>query len=180
LDPTLSWQGHISKTIKKLNSACFAIRSLKVFLTINDLKTIYFAYVHSIITYGFAFWGNATNSKNVFIIEKRIIRNIMNVNTKASCLGLFKYLNILPFYSQYIVSLLLLVVKNVYLFVLNTEVHIINTWQSINIHIPSIRLAKCKNGVYYMGIVIFNHLLRNLRELSSDYIKFKSAIKIYI
>jgi hypothetical protein len=54
--------------MKKLNSACFAIRSLKVFLTINDLKITYFAYVHSIITYGIAFWGNATNSKNVCII----------------------------------------------------------------------------------------------------------------
>jgi hypothetical protein len=43
LDLTLSWQGHISKTIKKLHSACFAIRSLKVLLTINDLKTVYFA-----------------------------------------------------------------------------------------------------------------------------------------
>jgi hypothetical protein len=70
LDSTLSWQGHISKTIKKLNSACFAIRFLKVLLTTNDLKTVYFAYVHSVITYGIAFWGNATNSKNVFIIKK--------------------------------------------------------------------------------------------------------------
>jgi hypothetical protein len=41
LDPTLSWQGHITKTIKKLNSACFAIRSLKSLLSINDLKMIY-------------------------------------------------------------------------------------------------------------------------------------------
>jgi hypothetical protein len=127
LDSTLSWQGHISKTIKKLNSACFAIRSLKVLLIINDLKTIYFAYVHSIITYGIAFWRNATNSKNVFIIQKIIIRNIMSVNTEASCRGLFKYLNIFPFYSQYTFSLLLLVVKTMYLFVLNSEVHIINT-----------------------------------------------------
>jgi hypothetical protein len=102
LDSTLSWQGHISKTIKKLNSACFPIRSLKVLLTINDLKTVYFAYVHTVIAYGIAFWGNATNSKNVLIIQKRIIRNIMSVNAKASCRGLFKYLNILPFYSQYI------------------------------------------------------------------------------
>jgi hypothetical protein len=101
----------------------------------------------------------------------------MSVNTKASCRGLFKYLNILPFHSQYIFSLLLLVVKNMCLFVLSTEVHIINRRQSIKLHVPSIKLAKCTNGVYYMGTVIFNHLPRNLRELSSDYIKFKSAVK---
>jgi hypothetical protein len=103
----------------------------------------------------------------------------MSVNSKASCQGLFKYLNILPFYSQYILSLLLLVVKNMHLFVLNTEIHVIKTRQSINLHVPSIKLVKCKNGVYYMGIVIFNHLPCNLRELSNDYNTFKSAIKIY-
>jgi hypothetical protein len=56
LDSTLSWQGHISKTITKLNSACFAIRSLNFLLTTEDLKIVYFAYVHSIITYGIAFF----------------------------------------------------------------------------------------------------------------------------
>jgi hypothetical protein len=91
LDSTLSWQGHINKVITKLNSACFAIRALTLFLTIENLKIVYFAYVYSIITYGLAFWGNATNSKNVFI-----------VNPKASCRGLFTGLNILPFFSQYV------------------------------------------------------------------------------
>jgi hypothetical protein len=104
----------------------------------------------------------------------------MNVNSKASCRGLLKYLNILPFYSQYILSLLLLVMKNVHLFVLNTEIHVINTWQSINLHVPSIKLAKCKNGVYYMDIIIFNHLPRNLRELLNDFKKFKSAINNFL
>jgi hypothetical protein len=31
--------------------------------------------------------------------------------------------------------------------------------------------------IHYMGIAVFNRLPRNLKELSSDYIKFKSAIK---
>jgi hypothetical protein len=46
-----------------------------------------------------------------FIVQKRIIRSIMNANPKTSCRGFFKRLNILPFYSQHIFSLLLLVVK---------------------------------------------------------------------
>jgi hypothetical protein len=180
LDLTLSWQGHITKTIKKLNSACFAIRSLKSLLSINDLKMIYFAYAHSIIAYGIAFWGNATNSKGVFIVQKRIIRSIMSANPRASCREIFKYLNILPFYSQYILSILLLVVKNMHLFVLNTEIHVINTRQSSNLHVPLINLAKYKNGVYCMGITIFNNLPLNLRKLSSDFKKFKSAINNFL
>jgi hypothetical protein len=63
LDSTLSCQGHIAKVITKLNSACFAIRSLKLFLSIEDLRIAYFAYVHSVIIYGLSFWGNTVYSK---------------------------------------------------------------------------------------------------------------------
>jgi hypothetical protein len=110
LDSTLSWQGQITKVIAKLNSACFAIRALKLFSNIENPRIVYFAYVHSINTYGLPFWGNAVNSKNV-LTQKRITGVIMNVNPKISCRGLSKCLHILPFYSQYMYSLLLLVGK---------------------------------------------------------------------
>jgi hypothetical protein len=126
LDATLLWVGHINKTIPKLNLACFAIQTLKSFLSTEELRIIYFDYIHS-ITYGIVFWGNLPNSKSVFIAQKRIIRNIMNANPKASCRGLFRKLNMLPFYSQYILSLLLFVVKNIQLFTTNTEIYAINT-----------------------------------------------------
>jgi hypothetical protein len=160
-----------------LNSACFAVRALKSFLTIEDLRIVYFAYVHSIITYGLPFWGNAVNSKNVFIIQKRLIRVIMNVNPKISCQGLFKRLNILPFYSQYVYSLLLLVAKNASRFVMNNDIYTINTRLNINLHLPSINLSKYKKGVYCMGIEIFNHLPRGIRVLLYDANKFKLVTK---
>jgi hypothetical protein len=62
LDLTLSWQGQITKVIAKLNSASFAIRALKLFLNIEALGIVYFAYVHSIITHGLPFWGNNKSS----------------------------------------------------------------------------------------------------------------------
>jgi hypothetical protein len=95
LNSTLPWQRHVNKVITKLNSAYFAIRSLKLFLTIENLRIVYFAYVHSIIMYGLPFWGNTVNSKNVFMVQKKIIRIIMNVNPKICCRGLFRCLNTL-------------------------------------------------------------------------------------
>jgi hypothetical protein len=89
LDTTLSWVGHINKIIPELNSACFPFRTLKLFLSIEELKTVYFAYVHAVISYGIIFWGNAPSSKSVFLTQKIIIRNIMNANPKASCCGFF-------------------------------------------------------------------------------------------
>jgi hypothetical protein len=70
--------------------------------------------------------------------------------------------------------------KNMHLFVLNTEIHVINMRQSSNLHVPLINLAKYKNGVYCMGITVFNNLPLNLRKLSSDFKKFKSAINNFL
>jgi hypothetical protein len=172
IDSALTRQEHINKMTRNLNSACFVITSLKSILTI-DLKIVYFAYVHSIITYDIVFWRNATDSKHVFIAKKRIIKNNINTNSKTSCLGFFKCLNILPFCFQYIFSLLLLVVKNMHLFVINAEIHTINTRQNVNLHLPLVKLAKYKKSTYYMGIVMFNHLPWNIRKLSNYVEKFR-------
>jgi len=51
----------------------------------------------------------------------------MNAGNRVSCHELFKKLNILPLYSQYIWSLLLFVVKNIDEFITNSEVHTIYT-----------------------------------------------------
>jgi hypothetical protein len=53
-----------AKVITKIDSACFAFRTLRLFLTTEDLRMVYFAYVHSVIAYGLPFWGNGVNSNN--------------------------------------------------------------------------------------------------------------------
>jgi hypothetical protein len=102
LNTTLNWKHHISELIPRLNTACFAIRSIKPFMPLNVLRSTYFSYAHSIMSYGLIFWGNSTDSDDVFKIQKRIIRIITNSNKNASCRELFKTLNILPLHSQYI------------------------------------------------------------------------------
>jgi hypothetical protein len=101
----------------------------------------------------------------------------MSVNTKTSCRGLFRRLNILPFYSQYMYSLVMLIAKNASRFIMISEMYTINTRQSVNLHLPLVNLTKCKKGVYYMGIEIFNHLPRDIWKLLYDVKKFKLVVK---
>jgi hypothetical protein len=82
----------------------------------------------------------------------------MNVGNRKSCHELFKKLNILPLYLQYILSLLLFAVKNIEEFSMNSEVHTINTRHRSDLHLPSINLTKYQKGVYYSGIKIFSYL----------------------
>jgi hypothetical protein len=165
LDSTLSWKTHIDQLSSKLNSAFYVIRSLKSVISTKNLRTIYFSYVHSIIAYGIIFWGNSPYSYNIFKLQKRAIRIIMNAGNRVACRELFKKLNILPLYSQYILSLLLFVVMNIDEFTSNFDVHTINTRHRSDLHPPSIKLTKYQKGAYYSGIKIFNYLSQNIKNL---------------
>jgi len=104
----------------------------------------------------------------------------MNVGNRISCCELFKKLNILPLHSQYILSLLLFVVKNTEEFISNSEVHSFNTRHKSDLYPLSIKLTKYKKGVYYSGIKIFNHLPQNIKNLSWNVKKFKLALKRFL
>ena len=68
IDSTFSWKGHSLDLSTKLNKACYAIRTVKSFMSLKALKTVYFSYFHSIMLYGVIFWGNSCVSKDIFII----------------------------------------------------------------------------------------------------------------
>jgi hypothetical protein len=53
--------------------SCYAVRSVKPFLTINTLKMIYYSYFHSIMIHDPLFWGNAPESIKTFRLQKKII-----------------------------------------------------------------------------------------------------------
>ena len=108
IDTTLTWKHHIGELTSRLNKACYAIRSIKLFMSLDALRSTYFSYAHSIISYGIIFWENSFYSEDTFKIQKRTIRIIMNSSRNASCQQLFKELNILPIQSQYIFSIVLL------------------------------------------------------------------------
>jgi hypothetical protein len=94
---------------------------------VDDLKMIYFSYIHSIITYGIIFWGNSTGSEEVFKLQKRAIRIITNFHSWTSFRDLFKELYILPLLSQYILLLAVFVARNIDEITTNSDIHSINT-----------------------------------------------------
>jgi len=141
IDTSLTWKHNIGELTSGLIKACYAIRTIKPFMSLDVLRSTYFSYVHSIISYGIIFWGNSSHSEEIFKIQKRIIRIIMNSNKNASCRQLFKEVNILPIQSQYIVSIFLFVTKNKDQFLSNSQVHKINTRRTFNLYVPTVNLA---------------------------------------
>jgi hypothetical protein len=144
------------------------------------LKTIYFSYIHSIITYGIIFWGNSTGSDEVFKLKRRANRIITNSHSSTSCCILFKELNILPVQSHYVLSLAVYVAKNINDFTTNSDNHAINTRHKSSLYPPLLRLTKYQKRAYYTGIKIFNCLPLTIKELSGNIKHFKKSLKKFL
>jgi hypothetical protein len=57
--------------IPKLSGACYAVRLMLHINNINAIKSIYYAYFHTILKYGIIFRGNRSNSGKIFTLQKK-------------------------------------------------------------------------------------------------------------
>lgn len=180
LDHKFSWEGHTTELLKSLNKSIFAMRMMSDIGDIKIKKLAYFAYFHSIMSYGIIFWGNSSNQPKVFRVQKRVIRLICGVNSRTSCRNLFKELGILTTASQYIYSLMKFVANNESLFPTNSSVHNINTRSKNNLHKDLKSLTLVQKGVQNSGTNIFNKLPATIKNLVSNKVQFKQSLKDFL
>jgi hypothetical protein len=80
IDNHLNLKNHIDQMVPKLNAACYAITSTFHVSNTDTLKSVYFAYFHSIMKYGIIFGGNSSSSKKIFTLQKKVVRIMASVN----------------------------------------------------------------------------------------------------
>jgi hypothetical protein len=180
LDSTLQWKGHIELITPKLCASCYVLRTLSQIMSKEVLVMVCFSYFHSIMSYTIIFWGTSAYSNNVFKLQKRAIRLITNSDTKEPCRKLFRQLNILTFYSQYIFSIICVVIKNDDIYVRNVDIHSRNTTNNFDFHITPTNLAIHQKSTYYMGRKIFNSLPSYIKEEIHNVRKFRRLLKHFL
>jgi hypothetical protein len=88
----------------------------------------------------------------------------MGCGNRDYCRNEFKKLKILTLMSQYMLRLLIFVVNNNDQFLINSEIHNINTKNSANLHLPWANLDIYQRRVHDPGIKIFNSLPFNVKH----------------
>jgi hypothetical protein len=111
-DCTLSWNNHIHLRMKKLSTACYIIRNVKIYISASVFKINYQACFHSAMRYEIIFRGNLSHSSTIFSIQKEAIRIMEVCGYRVSCRNLIKNLKILALTSQYLLHLVIFVVQN--------------------------------------------------------------------
>ena len=95
-------------------------------------------------------------------------------------INLFRSSEILPFVSQYILLLMLFVVKNKNLFTLNSENHAKSTRQLNSFYQPITNFTVYQKGVHYMDIRIFNSLPPYIKDIRNNVRKFEIYLKWFL
>jgi len=90
IDNHLNWKNHIDQIIPKLSIACYMVRQMYHICNNDILRSIYFAYFHSIASYGIILWGNSSYSRKIFTLQNRIIRIMMVAHPRTSRRKLIK------------------------------------------------------------------------------------------
>lgn len=174
LDSNLQWSPHIAVLAGKLSSAAYAVRKIRQLTDVDTARLVYHSYFHSVMSYGILVWGKAADIQTIFVLQKRAIRSIYNLNSRESLRELFKDINILTVASQYIYESIMYVIKNIDSFTKNSDVHNFNTRNKNKIAIRKFRVRKVCKSFLGQSIRFYNKLPDNVLKLTFP------ALKIYL
>lgn len=175
LDEDLKWESHTNTVARKLNSAYYAIRKIKMLLPLQNIIEVYYSLVYSHINYNILLWGGSSASHRLLISQKRIMRLIFNVGQRESCRPFFVRHGILTVPSLYIYRCLQYVRENTNKFVRLSSFHNYPTRSQEVLSIPKHETSKYQNCPYYQCIKMYNKLPSNVKTF--DNVKFGKKIK---
>lgn len=180
LDEHLNWKEHSRNLRSKLSSVCFTQRILSNSCSPHITRISYFAYFHSILSYGIVFWGTSNqNLLSVFKIQKRCIRTMAKIGPTTSCRPFFKSYKILPAPCVLILQCAMLVKKNPGLYQTLSDVHSHHTRHRDNILLESHATFFRAHSPVLLGARIVNALQLPIRS-ETNLQKFKALLTEFL
>ena len=167
IDQNLNWKEHVSLISRKVSRSIGMIVKAKHCLNRDALLTLYNSFIYPYITFCNQVWGCTYNStlKRLFILQKKSLRIMFNMQQRESLENVFHNENILKFtdINVYLTSKFMFryyhgdvpdVFQN--FFVLNSDVHEHYTRQSGYYHVPCVKNNLGKWCIRYRGVVVWN------------------------
>ena len=99
LDEFLTLDAHTTYIVSKLSRSLYCIKQAKHIIPLGGLKALYFALIHSHLTYCTAIMSilNKKNRTKIFKIQKKAVRIMTNSGYNAHTNPIFQQHLILPF-----------------------------------------------------------------------------------
>lgn len=144
----------------------YALREIKRTTNLQTALVTYYAYAQAWLSYGVMLWGNSTDSQTIFILQKKLIRIIANIEQTDSCKPHFQKLNILTLPCLYILELCKFVRKhqNYYTSCQDTQKRYNFRHNKNKLNKPQSRIKMHSTSPLIMSIQIYNKLPNEIRQ----------------
>ena len=188
IDERLNWKIHINNLCKLLSRNAGVIHKLKFVLPQEILFILYSTLILPYINYGVLAWGKSlkTQLDKLFLVQKRIIRIICNVNFRAHTNILFyehRILKLEDIYYMQLGSLMYdlntgaLPLALAKIFKKNNQVHTYATRHASAFHLPHARTKFTLNTLVCTGPRFWNSLDSSIAHAVSIFV-FKRKLKL--
>ena len=192
LDEDLQWRNHIDYLNNKLKRFMAILYNKKLILPESSKKLLYFAYAHSILSYGIELYGTAkiAHLQPLIVTFHKVLRMLQNKPRDTPVKTLYNNYSIfsLPVFFKF--KILMLVYKCLHTFecmpanlcaIFNTgfQTHNYNT-RSINSSVLNIHASDAFYSSYgYIGCKLWNSLPYNLKKCETVNC-FKKKLKTHL
>ena len=85
IDDGPEWDDYINHIVKMLSSGSYLIHTVKRYMFVDNLKSLYYSLIHSHLTYSIMLWGSSYQYRlyKFEILQKKSIRNMCNAGYNA-------------------------------------------------------------------------------------------------
>lgn len=181
IDTNINWKSHILKLKSKISKFSYALYEIKKTTDLKTALTMYYAYAHAWFTYGIILWGNSTDAQSLFILQKKLIRIITNIEQTDSCKPHFTKHKILTLVNIYILELCKLVRKYPDSYKKRGDMQTNHSLRHKNkLNLPRSNLKMHASSPYAMSIKIYNNLPEELREIEKTSVFIRKLKQLLI
>lgn len=181
IDCHLRWNIHIDKLVKKLRSLLFRIKTLKQFLDIHHLKTVYYALIESQIQYGIVAWGSTSETymKPLEIIQKWILKIMYGKQRRYSTELIYRESDVLSTRLLYFKNAVNFQHKNTKTLKPIDHGHVTRTKTDKQYLITRANKYTGQRSLSFLGPRLYNKIPSNIRQITNPK-KFTMKLKIWI
>lgn len=175
----MTWKPYIQRLKSKLSSFTYALHQLKRVTDFKTALTAYYAYAHSRLSYGVVIWGNCCEVDDVFILQKKCVRILANIDQMVSCRPYFVKYQLLTLTSIYIMEICKFVRKHNDLYSILENKHKRNNRDQNKLIKPFTKLELVSSSPHHMAIKIYNHIPNSLKNIKKDSL-FIKKLKMFL
>src|SRR5436190_3364379 len=114
IDNRLTWSSHVQYVNGRLRKLIYAFIQLRSILTLSEIRSVYYAYVQSILQHGIIAYGGAYKSiiNPLFVTQRSILKVALKKGRRYSSEALYSDFCVFDVRQLYVRNLLIYIFKN--------------------------------------------------------------------